>query len=757
MHRLLAACLFLAVYGNVHGQGFPVGKVKPLLSLVKENRQDTPTLYAMAQLADYEISKPGENKPDLDSAEAWLRQARELNARLGSKTGEGFIELEEGLLTKERGRHLAAIDDFKKTIRVLQGLPDSFLLGRAYLCLSQVYGYTTDSEVLIRVPLVENAITCFNAAHAYFHMGFCQENLTDLYQLMGRYDDAIAMGLKGVATYESIHYPNLAGPYMQIGQAYLLKKNYELAITWLQKAERNADGVHNRSMQRCQLDYILATTYAWIRELDRSERYLWSALKIAGEHQDSTQMYVVATSQAHVLVDLGKSGEAVHFLDSLQSLYRMPHDPDIEYRVLLSYVQGYTQLGNREKATEYFQRLLPYLNKFTVGVHSMYVYNTAVRYYIFMKQYAEARQLFPKLIASAKATDRFVSSGTAYLTAFELDTIQHYYDRAVADMLTYKTIQDSLYNENRARDIQELQISYETAEKEKDIAFLQTAGELQRRALAQSNQTRNLSAMGAVLLLLLLGIGFSRYRLKQHKNRELEVKQKEISAKNVQLGKLLQENEWLLREVHHRVKNNLQVVMSLLNSQSAYLQDEKALNAVLESQHRVQAMSLIHQKLYKSSDVSSIYMPEYVNDLVDYLKDSFNGGSKVRFELQIAAINLDVVQAVPVGLILNEVITNAFKHAFPHGAGDMILIRLLTTRDGETTLVIADNGRGFPVDLDAIVNNSFGRLLIHGLVEDLDGSMTVDRSDGTGYCIHFQQTVPGEKNRVAAEAMVGGE
>src|ERR1700733_11864993 len=97
----------------------------------------------------------------------------------------------------------------------------------------------------------------------------------------------------------------------------------------------------------------------------------------------------------------------------------------------------------------------------------------------------------------------------------------------------------------------------------------------------------------------------------------------EISGKNAILEGLLRDNKWLMRELHHRVKNNMQMVMSLLSSQAAYLKDEVAIKTVTESQHRIQAMSLIHQKLYKSNNVSDIYMPEYIYELVDYLKESF--------------------------------------------------------------------------------------------------------------------------------------
>src|SRR5262249_22759774 len=148
-------------------------------------------------------------------------------------------------------------------------------------------------------------------------------------------------------------------------------------------------------------------------------------------------------------------------------------------------------------------------------------------------------------------------------------------------------------------------------------------------------------------------------------NGQRQKNNKMVTQKNEQLQYLLKEKEWLVREIHHRVKNNLQIVMSLLNSQSAYIDNEPALTAIHDSQHRVQAMSLIHQKLYNSENLSSIEMSNYIRELAYNLRDSFNAGKHIRFNFNIESIEMDVSQAVPVGLILNEAITNSIKYAFP--------------------------------------------------------------------------------------------
>jgi two-component sensor histidine kinase len=169
-----------------------------------------------------------------------------------------------------------------------------------------------------------------------------------------------------------------------------------------------------------------------------------------------------------------------------------------------------------------------------------------------------------------------------------------------------------------------------------------------------------------------------------------------IKNKNGQLQHLLTEKDWLVKEIHHRVKNNLQIVMSLLNSQSAYIDNELALTAIHDSQHRVHAMSLIHQKLYGLENVSSIDMSVYIRELVTYLADSFNTGQRIHFELKLEPLEMDVSQAVPLGLILNEAITNSFKYGFPDGRSGVMSILLGMSTPDHYSLIISDNGIGMP-------------------------------------------------------------
>ncbi len=185
--------------------------------------------------------------------------------------------------------------------------------------------------------------------------------------------------------------------------------------------------------------------------------------------------------------------------------------------------------------------------------------------------------------------------------------------------------------------------------------------------------------------------------MKQRVNRQLRsqqqalhIQQQQIRQKNEHLSELLTEKEWLLKEIHHRVKNNFHIVASLLEVQSSYLKNKEALSAIKESQHRIHSMSIIHQKLYQSETLSTIHMPEYIYELVEYLRESYAIRENIGFSLQIENIELNHASAITLGLILNEAITNAIKYAFAKTKDGKISISLTHISESQVLLSIAD-------------------------------------------------------------------
>jgi len=250
------------------------------------------------------------------------------------------------------------------------------------------------------------------------------------------------------------------------------------------------------------------------------------------------------------------------------------------------------------------------------------------------------------------------------------------------------------------------------------------------------------------LLFLILGLLYKLYHTKKNHKKTVELKEAQISSQNEILNKLLCEKEWLLKELQHRVKNNLQVVISLLNSQSAYLENKDALLAIQDSQHRMNAISLIYQKIYEAENLAIIDMCWYIPELITYLKGVFNTEKKISYKLDIECVDLDVSQAVPLGLILNEAIINAIKYAYPLMAEGEVNIRLKRMEHETYQLIISDNGVGVADDVELKNINSFGMHLMHGLSTQADGTFNIESKNGLTITINFtkQQLANADKN-----------
>jgi two-component sensor histidine kinase/CheY-like chemotaxis protein len=225
----------------------------------------------------------------------------------------------------------------------------------------------------------------------------------------------------------------------------------------------------------------------------------------------------------------------------------------------------------------------------------------------------------------------------------------------------------------------------------------------------------------------------------------------------------LEEKEVLLKEIHHRVKNNLQVVSSLLYLQSENVGDPAVLEMLKDSQNRIRSMALVHERLYQTEDLARIDFPEYVRDLADFLVGSYSMTTHdVLLRLDADDVVLDVDTAIPCGLIVNELVSNSLKHAFSarpvgipgdasaagqgawaarrgggNGDQDEIFIEMRKQEDGQVRLLVGDNGVGFPEDVDWRDTQSLGLLLVNSLVHQLRGAIELVRQDGTRFEITF--------------------
>lgn len=261
---------------------------------------------------------------------------------------------------------------------------------------------------------------------------------------------------------------------------------------------------------------------------------------------------------------------------------------------------------------------------------------------------------------------------------------------------------------------------------------------LQVRELAGSREARMVASTGAeVPVVLSLGtLGGREQSAEGFIITAADITERKEAEDQLRLS--LQEKEVLLKEIHHRVKNNMQVISSLLDLQSVQITDPRARAPFRDSQNRIKSMALIHERLYQSPDLARIDFTDYLRILVPRLFDSYQTtDQQVSLRLEAEEISLEVSQAIPCGLIINELIANALRHAFPGGRQGQLLLSMEKTAGDEIALVVADNGVGLPEEVDLGKASTLGLQLVQVLTRQLKGSVAVDRSAGTRFELRF--------------------
>ncbi len=288
------------------------------------------------------------------------------------------------------------------------------------------------------------------------------------------------------------------------------------------------------------------------------------------------------------------------------------------------------------------------------------------------------------------------------------------YKSALAYQKKALLVRDSIASVKSDEAMSKMLTQYETQKKEATIL-------LQQKQISQQKEIQWLGAGVGLLLIGLLAFSFISYRNRSKSNRLL-------AHKNA-------ENELLLKEIHHRVKNNLEVVSSLLALQSAQIDDPNTKEAMLEGQNRVQSIGIVHQKLYQGKNLGAIEMKDYFLNLSESILDSFGAEERIKIELAMEKLDVDIDTAVPLGLIVNELLTNTLKYAFPKGQKGNVLIKLEKKNNGILHLEVSDNGVG---KSGITMGTGFGTQLVALLTQQLSGEMREEMKNGTSIFFDFK-------------------
>lgn len=323
------------------------------------------------------------------------------------------------------------------------------------------------------------------------------------------------------------------------------------------------------------------------------------------------------------------------------------------------------------------------------------------------------------------AEEHFVAKGN-YKDAYEIS-------------LQLKKATDSLAKNEIKQHILQARLSYDSLQQaEKQRTYQKDL--LQKQAQIDNSRKLIYLVITGLALALLLALAFYRnYKNTQKANRIIELQKKETEEKKIIIENSLVEKETLLKEIHHRVKNNLQIISSLLNLQANQTDDENLKRIMAEAKNRISSMALIHQKIYQSENLSSIDFQAYIEQMVQSMESLFNSSKKqITYNINTNGIILDIDTSIPLGLIINELLTNIYKYAFADQNSGTVTVILQKKNAEETELHISDNGKGLSPDFDLNSLNSLGLKLVKGLSNQLKGTIRFENNHGTHCFITFK-------------------
>jgi len=738
-------------------------KAKVLRSEIIPDKINKAQVLLLLKIAEYQIKKPLEETADLDSAKYLIEAAKKINDKLKDPECETAINVSWADLYSDGGNVTAEKLAVDKGINTLSNAKsDNNFIGD----LDQLTQMATTGD-MHSFHIINSKAS--DAVHYYKQSGQIKK-MADVLVVLGKFsfkerkvDLAGSQFKQALMLYKSIHYPYLADIYLQLSKVADFKGDLDQAISLnleCQKYITDSTSIELKIESETFLVYIyyhadmLPQAVFWAEKLSEES-------KLADNSYD---YYYAVQTLTLILIQTHHPAEALKRLQQAV-IYYPPPNISLERFADEAFGECLSSLHQYARAEPYMLRLEKslegYFDVFGTGNEYSYYSKLAGHLYYLAHFYAsignpvKARGFLQKMNVAAANAEKILpqSLNSMEQMEFQVDTALKDYQSALIHFEHFNKVKDSLLSASKTRAIEELNIRYATEARLKDIKLLENRSELQKNQLRQVTVQKNIVIAGIVVIFLVSLIIYTSYRSKQRVNKELELKQARINEQNAALEglvsqkddllqdkeRLLVDKELLMMEIQHRVKNNLHMISSLLESQSAYLEDE-ALLAIQKGQHRIQAISLVHQKLYANTDVMEVAMDVYLRELITYLRESVVTDQNIVFDVDLDPISLSGGQAMPLGLIVNEAVTNAIKYAF----GDRHLGHIGISLKGEPgnyiSLSIFDDGVGLPPDHEENTKaSSMGMKLIKGLAKTIGGEVTIQSAPGTTIDLRFKK------------------
>ncbi len=545
-------------------------------------------------------------------------------------------------------------------------------------------------------------------------------------------DSALIIAAQAIATGRQIGYQKGVADALLIVSKYERSKgNFGVALQKGLEAFRAFEAINQKQPAAATLVEI-AQIYKDMVGKNNTDEYIQTGVQYARQAfnlfqriGDTAGMVSSLNMQGILFRDKGKTAGNGHYYDTALNLYHAA------FRLITLSGKGADQKGKlfnniSQVYTEYkkdYRQSLQYLaqaiafNTERRNTSSLsYNYGNMAEVYSRMGNYDRALTYSRMMVwatreqgAPARIQNAYQSMYKSFKTGGQMDSALHYY-------ILSDAINDSLTNLARTNQVMNLQVQYETAKKQLEI---------DRLARERSGQNKRIMALivGFVLIACLAAAMLYLLRRVSRQKKQIELQSRRL--------------EVVMKELHHRVKNNLQIVSSLLSLQTYKLEDAETISVLKESQQRVQAMSLIHQRLYTADMLTAVNMKEYITDLVESLLLAYGYGPG-EFDLNISIKKelLDVEKALPIGLLVNEMVTNALKYAYHSISNPSLVVQLTETAD-HLSLMVKDNGAGLDVVGWSQKGTSFGKQLISVLGKQLRAQQSVAVDNGTTFTIEI--------------------
>lgn len=625
------------------------------------------------------------------SAQLIFARAKGFYLKDGKVREAAGMAMNLGVMQEKSGLYDSAINNYLQTIPIFESLNDVKSLSNVYENIGLVNYYQSQ----------------FNTAMIYFEK-------TD--SLLSSYLDSMEV--------------RWIGFYMNRNLVLVELNRHDEGLEMLLKALRIAEK-NQHEFYVSKLSAMMAGIYEFKGETEKQYKALLKSKVFFDKSQNKSEIASLDYKMASYQYQHGSRDSATYFAQKSFQYYKDSGLGEKMGMVLNMMGNMEFTIKDYKKALQFYEQSLEYIKNENTQSYAGFLFNMG---YALHKEGSHDKALgfIERSLTISKQLNDFKGIHESYQGLYEIYQSKGDFRNAFEFLTMFHAYEDSIFNETKNRQLSELETQYETEKKDQTIAVLKSEKEIQELRTQKQQAQINLSIGGLILFLGVAGLFFRLAKIRKKHNHTLELKNKEIAKQNG-------ERELLLREIHHRVKNNLQIISSLLSLQTRGLQDAKVKDAMKESQSRVKTMALIHEKLYQYENLSKINMQEYMHQLSDFLTQTYRSDKQIVIHIAADEINLDMDMAIPIGLITNELLSNSLKYAFEEMEFGQINITFSQSEPGSYKLLVEDNGKGLDENLDIEKTKSLGLKLVRTLTRQINGQLKISSNPGASFEIYFKE------------------